>query len=386
MAKSLTIRGDGGTVTTTGNLHAFNLTASGVRVMNLRITGAGTTAGSQSLIRAVGTASKPLAGLIVRGCTLTNSRMTGVEMRHVANFTIESNTIRDVAYAGIMVLSGRTGRVLANKVTNVIQAGNWVNSYGIILSRDSRQSITAAPRTSNVVVKGNTVDGVRKWEAIDTHGGQNITVESNTIKNSFIGIAMVPCPNAGGVDTYAPRGIIVQNNTVDSGVRNGTRGHGIQLVGAGTPSRVVEYATGTISGNTVTGFGRQSSSTGSAIVAYVTHGASIKANILRESSPSGVLAYHNNVGLSIETNTMVDTWTSSAAFTASVFVNSVRQSVTVRGNKATRSTKKASMVNERGLFVGAAAKRPGVSVTSSGNSFKACSKPLVDASRSQKLT
>lgn len=385
--KALTIRCvRGGSVATTKDVHAFSVTASNVQFDQVAIKGVeGKTGGTQAAIRAVGTVNVPIKGLKIQRCTIAGFAKYGVEAHHVHGPVIESNTIEKVTYGGIMVLSGKGGRITRNTIRNITQR-TFKNSYGIALSRMHTMSIAEAPQTTGVLVDGNTIDGVPEWEGIDTHAGRDIRILNNTVRNCKIGIAVVPGSNTKGI-AYAAANIRVIGNTIDSKIKDGSRRQGIQIVGARNGAgKVIAYATAEVSRNTVTGHGTQSTSIQSGIHIEATSATIVRDNRLIECSPHGVHAYNNNYRLVIKGNTFTDTWSNALDFSAAVYVSSANQTVEVSGNTTRRSAKKAKKVNDHGLFVPASAKRPNVAVTSARNNFNACAKPLVDASRTQKLT
>ena len=379
--KPLTLRSvRGGSISTMGDHHAFMVEADDVAFNNVTISGVGERIqGNQSAIFATGAPDAPIRNLKVRNCIISGMAKFGIEGHFVADPTIEQNLIENIAYAAIAFLSSSGGRLSNNVIRNVVQPGTWVNSYGIIMTRNSSMPIDTHPRTSNFHVSFNYIEGVRNWEAIDTHGGKDIQILFNTVKDAFIGIALVPCPNANGIDRWAPIGIIAKGNFLDAGVRDGSRRAGIQIVGAGTSGDVVEYANGEVSDNTVIGFGEEGSPTGAGIIAYITQNLSIENNILEECSPSAVVAHHNNLDLSIKQNSAIDTWTNTGEFTASIFVNAAPQVIRVLENEAISRRRTATKVNDRGLFVHSLAKPEEVNIFYQRNDFTACSTPLMDA-------
>lgn len=386
--KALTIRCvRGGSVTTTKDVHAFDVMASSVRFEQVALRGVAESRGDkQAAIRVTGTLKAPIKGLRILRCIIVGFAKNGIEAHHVHSPLIEANTIERAAYGGIMIFSGKGGRIAGNTIRNVTMR-TLKNAYGIALTRMYNQPLAQAPHTSGTIVTGNLVDGVPGWEGIDTHAGRDISILNNTVRNCRVGIAVVPGRNPAGVYVYAPTGIRVIGNTIDSTVTDGSRRPGIQVIGAtSSTGKVNQYASAEVASNTVTGHGTQNTGNQSGIHIEATRQTTVRSNKLISCSPNGIHAYHSNEGLVIEKNTFTDTWSQNQDFAACVYISGTAQSLTVRENKAIRGKKKAKLVNERGLFVRAEAKRPGTTVTASGNSFTACVKPIVDASKSQKLT
>lgn len=349
--KAMTLRFMGGSITQTTDTAGIDITSDNVIVENPVVTGVGGgTAGTSAAIRAVGTAVTPRTGIRVRGGVVDGWRKYGVYLEQVTDFEVSQVAVKNIAYGGIVVLSGIGGSVVRNKISNVIQPSGFVNSYGIALTRNSAQNITDAPRTSGVAVDGNTIDGVVNWEGIDTHGGQDLRIVNNRILNTNVGIGLVPCPDTGGTDTYAPIGIHVSGNYIDSTMTDGSRSQGIQLVGAGaTPGSPVEPASAIITGNTILNHGVDSLAGGGAIVAYFTRGAVIVGNRMVVPAVCGIQLYHSNDGITVAGNTVTDVWTTATATAAAVYVRSTFNTVTVSMNTLSAGSKSATFVNRYGV-------------------------------------
>lgn len=379
----------GGKVTTTSqNSHAFSVTASGVTFDTATIVGTGgNTAGAASAIRAIGTEAAPIGGLTVRGCTIRNFSKYAVEGTSVKDFTVFGNLIESIAYGGVMVLAAARGYILSNTIKNIVQPAGFVNSYGIAMSRDSSKSLALSPRSTDILCSNNIIDGVAKWEAIDTHGGENLTITNNRVTNAYIGIALVPSADETAAEVYAPKNIIVTGNRLDSGKLDGTARSGIQLVGCiTTVDNVVEYATAVISDNVVSNFGTHNTSAQAAIFLQATRGAIVSKNLVINGSPNGVNLNNNNQGAMVLDNTFVDVWTSAIATTACVYVAGLHQTATVKGNRAVRADKTATVVHNRGLWISSAVTSPDVEIQYSDNHFKACALPIIDSPANQNIT
>jgi hypothetical protein len=337
---------------TDATIAAITVSANDVVLDGLRVFGTGsTTASTGSGVTAVGTAIAPITGLRIRSPKVQDFTKYGILLEQCWDFAIERPRIDNIAYAGIMALSCVGGNIDGGTVKNITQPSGFTNSYGIAMTRNSSQNITDAPRSSGITVNGVTVDGVPLWEGIDTHGGQQLTITNNKVFNTKVGIALVACPNASAVDTYAPTGIIVIGNTIDAKVSDGSRSQGINIVGAGiTVGAPVEYATAIVSGNTIIDHGNEATVAYSGgIQAYFTQGTVISNNRIVRPAHCGVLAYHSNDGLIVANNTVEDAWSNGQAFAAAVELRSTNNTVTVSGTQILRAAKTATYVNTRGL-------------------------------------
>lgn len=378
-----------GFITTSGaGTHGFVVTANDVTFDRVRLTGTGAdVAGTASAIRAAGSEASPIRNLAILNCSIRDFNKYAIEATSIREFTISGNVIENIAYGAIMVLAGINGHITANTIKNLVQPAGFVNSYGIAMTRNSGQNLDLSPRSSDIVCSGNIIDGVSKWEAIDTHGGENLTIINNRITNAFIGIALVPCRNEVGNATYAPRNIIVASNLLDSGKIDGTARAGIQLIGCiTTVDNVVEYASAIISDNIVRNFGTENTGAQAGIFLQATRGAIVSKNRVVNGSPNGLNLNNNNQGTLVLDNTFIDSWTNTAAFTSAVYVAGLHQSITVQGNRAVADGRTAKLVNNRGLFISNALSSPDVTVQYGSNHFNACTLPIVDSPANQKIT
>lgn len=368
-----------------GEIYAPDRTKDGVVVTSddvelaARIRGAGaTTAGAQRLVRVAGASlASPVRRFALTGSTITDAARDGVQLEWCDDWTIEDCDLSHLAYSAITTLSASRGVVRKSRVANVLQPTGFVNSYGFTASRRTDQPLSTHPRSSQIRVDDLTVDGVPKWEGIDTHAGENITIRDSTVRNCRVGIALVPGVDASGVDDIAPKGIRVINNDIDSGVSDGTRGIGIQAVGAlNADGTMREALTGTIEGNTIRGHGTDGTATSGAIMTQATSGLSVRGNTIVEPAMNGVIATTRNEGLRVEGNTVVDAWTDKLGYTSVLRVTSHNNSIRLTGNDAVRGSRTAAVVHGRGLYVSSSLS--GVSVRAEGNDFTSASLPMVD--------
>lgn len=375
----------GGRVSTSGDHHAFVVTADNVWFRGLDIVGGGAhSAGTQAAIHVLGTRGRPLIGLRIEECSIIGFLKYGVEAWHVHNFSIGNNALENIAYGAIMILSGRDGVIDGNSIRNVVQPEGFANSYGIALTHDTAASSFGASRSQQIEVRDNLINGVTRWEGIDTHGGVGILIEGNEVLNCRVGIALVP----GGVSdapAFAPEDFRVLRNTVKSTVVDGSRLHGIQVAGVladeADLGRVHQYATGTVDANTVIGHGSASISNTGGIFLRTTAGVEVKGNRLIEPNPAGILCYHTNKNLRLENNECVDAWTDTHLQASMIRIVSSFQSLYIDGNDVLRGDRVAARVNVAG--VSGAPGQEGVEVEiAEGNDF---SRALIPVAMSKAL-
>lgn len=346
----------GSITTTSATIAAITVQASNVRITDALLIGTGgSTMSSGDGIRSTGTLAAPVLGLYVERPRISEFSRYGVVLEHVHGFAISDVDIRRCAYAGIMLLSAVNGRVHGGLIKDILQpSGN--NSYGVAVSRKSPESITGdGPRSRNITVENVTIDGVPNWEALDTHAGENITFQNNTIYNARVGIAVIGSKDESGSGTaYGPIGCKVLGNVINSGKTDGTAGIGIIFAGAaddlGAPD---ELATGCVAGNIISNYGTQGTATSSSIQVYASAGVSITDNTIINSGFSGIDFYHDNYGAKASGNTIVDVWTDTASSCYAIQLRSFYNRVSISGTTIVRMSKTATKVNDRGLNISA---------------------------------
>lgn len=311
--KSLRIVGDGWypiVKNTASDQITFEITASDVSIEGLDIRCAAAavpfTGDARPIYVHGADNTHYLNNIRIRDCKFTLADY-GIYAKYVTDFDFSGNVIDNVSYAGIYALSVNRGVIDRNVVTNVLDEANF--PYGIAVSNDAAPN---DPRSSDVVVSNNVVEDV-PWEALDTHGGLRITFTGNTAYNCKRGIAAVP--ESGATPQWAPEQITIVGNTLDSARTDGSGSQGIAVTGvvkAGDASTSDFFAKGcTIAGNTVKGFGDQSSNFHGGIYAHNTLGLSVTGNSTIDCSAHGIVLDVTNFGFVVTGNTAQDPWSTA---------------------------------------------------------------------------
>lgn len=159
------------------------------------------------------------------------------------------------------------------------------------------------PRSKDCTVTECTIEDIPVWEALDTHGGENIVFDKNTIRNCKIGVALVPT-QYNGLDDYAPQYCKATHNTIYG---NGDK-WGISCTGASsTASTVFEHAVGCeVSGNTLIKCGENGNGIAGAMYLHSTRGLIVNANNFKDCYALAINIYHNNKAFSVTSNTIID--------------------------------------------------------------------------------
>lgn len=378
--KPLTILGYGATLSTTStNIAQLNVTASDVTILGLKIVGVGGSyvSGSHG-IKAVGSSwSTPLRNLTIRDVEVSDQKFRGIYVQYARGVHIDNCYVHNIVYSGIGFWSVQEGSITNCRIQSITNSG-YVNNnaYGIELSRNSLGSLSTDPRTSDIAVIGNTVTDVPTWEGIDTHAGQRLRIIGNTVLRCNYGIAIVGGNGTDGNPAYAPLDVVVENNTIASGVTDGSKLAGIQFAGATFGGNPQEYARGVIRGNTVTGHGNDASGTGyqGAIRCHTTRGLSVVNNLVMEPAVAGINLLVNNTAFVCQGNMTFESWTNAHVATAAIVCRDGGNVGQVIGNiHRPTGSKTASVKNQRGLWV---ATQTNTQVEAHGNYFNV-SLPLV---------
>lgn len=364
----------------------LNITSSSVHISGEgKITGPQlAVAANQNLIKFTGTnGTAPLSDISVTGITLSKSGKYGILAQYVQNFRFDRNTVKDICYGGIGVLSGVNGSMDYNIVQNITQTG-YSSSYGLYTSRNEVTVSAADPRSENISICNNHITDILLWDGINTHGGKVHTIAGNVIVNVRKPIELVACQDSGGIESYAPLDMTVTGNAISSTVTNGSRDAAILLVGAdgvgngGGLGNPAEYATGTISGNIIHGHGDQSNSISAAILLYYTKAVVVTGNTMIEPSPIGIGWYHTNVGFICTGNTIIDPWTSSGATANAIACMSSYNQGHIASNALQLNGKTATIVADRGISISSQITS---SLTLGLNDMSAASLPVKDTGR-----
>lgn len=326
---------DGARLTFDASGPGLYVTASDVTIRGLEIVGPQTEIwrSSESGVKAVGaSATEPVRNLVVENSRIRRWSGGGVWTEFTTGLTVRNNAISDIGYAGVMLLSTTDGWINGNTIGNVRQSDGAKTSYGIAISRYTTADLSVYPRSARIQVHANTVTGVPLWECIDTHGGQQITITANVVTDCNKGIAVVPSKGVSGENTYAPLDVTVTANLVNSGRTDGSRGAGIEFVGAGARAgSPVELATGSVTGNTVRGHGTHLFRS-AGILVYNTRALEVSKNSIINCAPTSVLLYHDNYEYKIVDNTI--SYAVSAGQTP-IGYESTHNTGIVGGNKVT---------------------------------------------------
>jgi hypothetical protein len=223
---------------------AFLVSADDVALLDLDVEGGQATDATydptQRLVHAVGQPGAPLHRVVVRGCTLRQTRGHGVWLDWCVDSSVRDCHIGHVTYSGVMVLSGLRVVVEGNHVAAGPANSAMANSYGVAFTDGTNDE---AGRSRDCAAIGNVVRGFT-WKGLDTHSGDGVIFADNTVIDCVRGIAAV----AGNTSRLVPpsRVSVVANRIDSRGLTDAL--HAVVLTGLqGKP------ADGLITGNQVVG-------------------------------------------------------------------------------------------------------------------------------------
>lgn len=378
VSKPLSIKGDNTLISQTGVGKAgFTVTSSDVHFDGLDLQGrqSGTLSGSERAIDFLGTnAGTRLLRTSVRNCRIRRWGYCGLFGKFLSKATWENLTVEDICYAGIAGVGVEVVKLTNSTVDGILQGVGAPDSYGVTFSND--EAVGGTARSGNVKVENVTVRNVPSWAALDTHGGVDISFKNCEVYNAKLAISCVPGRFGSGAYTLAPKGISIEDCTVNSGLTNGAFSVGIQISGPSTNigfHNNTEWATGMIRGNVVRGYGNQAASSGCALSIKDTLGVIIANNVFIEPASSAIQLDYNNKDAVITGNTFIDVWTNTGAIAVGINMSSAWNTCKVGGNVITRGTKSATLVNSGGLRMGSALASTCVDL---GNDFSAAATPM----------
>lgn len=233
----------GGDLTAADGAPALEVTSSRVRIVGTRIHGSAVTGSvrdpGEILIHAHGTEHQPLHDVVIRGCSLSDSRSDAVRLEWCRSSSVTGCGVDHVLYAGVMCLSCSGVLVADNRIADLPLTAGTVDGYGIAFSDAGN---TEASRSRDCRAVRNVIELVDR-EGIDTHGGLGIRITDNVVRGCARGIAVVSGNESRKV---TPQRCLVARNLIDAA---GVRVTGLEAVAfrgiEGNP------ATGLVLGNRV---------------------------------------------------------------------------------------------------------------------------------------
>lgn len=286
-----------------------------VKIYNIEIEGPGNSKynAKSKAIEFGGDSSEYSSSLLLENCYIHDISGFGLYLEFARNVTINNSRFSRIGYAGIQGLSVENVKIDKVKIKTIGPgtassiSGDTI-AYGITFT----QSSPSSPRSKNCIVTNSTIEDNVAWEALDTHGGLDISFINNVVKKSKYGIVAVP------VEIKNHKGISVKSNAPQN-----IKVIGNKLYGTGKGSAVViqgaykvdpdngtvdikepaEYAKNSvIADNTSANFGQKGNEARGAIYARETLNLSVTGNFLRKSYMNGITVHYANRNFKVTNN------------------------------------------------------------------------------------
>jgi parallel beta-helix repeat protein len=155
------------------------------------------------------------------GTSLANSASSaGIFIYHATNFLVAENTVSRSLADGIHITSGSSnGRVLNNDVKepgdDMIAVVSYIGDASTTASSIAANFAARKARDLNhhITIAGNTVSGQYWGRGISVVGGENVTIENNTIDRTTHAAGVYLARETGYL-TFGVRNVLVRNNTI----------------------------------------------------------------------------------------------------------------------------------------------------------------------------
>ena len=324
------------------NKHQTLLTVgSGVKLYGIELQGAGNKITDS---KGIGIKIQDAKNIIIEDVNIHNMGFYGILAEFADNVKISNALIHDIGFAGVGGLSVKNMHIDSSHIKG-ISPGSKGNAYGVFYSRKGAESsLEAHPRSSNSSVANSIIEDIPLWEALDTHGGENIVFNNNTIRNAKVGIAFVNATGKGGKELFGSQKCTAKSNRIE-GI-----GKGYGIVVAGSSSDNSKGCT--IEGNQLTKAGQQGNSISGAIQASYTRDLVIKDNTLVHSYANGIHLYTHNQKFSVTGNKVEDVQDNVYKVPSAIAFRSGNNSGTISGNTLLRKNEKLNdYVSLRGINI-----------------------------------
>jgi hypothetical protein len=231
----------------------------------------------------------------ITDCHFKDSNGYHIFTNNTENVTIKKCKLINCRYAAIMNLSAHNMLCYLNDISNVTCLSKNGNGYGISFSKSKQLKIEESPISNNCSVIACTITDVKSWNALDTHGGNNIKFIKNRIERCAwpVGIVPLKIDNAYGGDIISPQACsIIECTIIGLGMpysKNKTYG-GIAI--SGSPNDLADSMI--IERNHLTNCGSTVLKDTGAITLKYTNNAKISGNVISGSIASPISPLYKN--------------------------------------------------------------------------------------------
>lgn len=180
--KPIVLEGSGQITWNDNLLVGLYITSSDVALSGIMLK---TNSIKSDLIQAIGTHNLPLKSNKIERCAFYGG-MNSIRWDYVDDAIISHCYFQDVDYAAVGVHSCHNVDVSYNHIHNINLNHNNKNSYGVAATFHYGH-----PKSKDIRITDNIVENNPYWEALDTHGGENIEFRRNIVRNCWRGVAAV---------------------------------------------------------------------------------------------------------------------------------------------------------------------------------------------------
>lgn len=254
--EGMTVQGQAGTILrVTGDTSIFTATSKNT-YKNITFRGTNPVGGAATLlaqygINCVGVGGARLTDLLVEDCSFEGFEYAAIRIRFTDRFNVHRNRFFDTGYSSVQIGSAADGLVENNYFRGTgILPSYAVNSYAVSVSLGGGAiDPVTNPQPRNIRINNNTVTN-QAWEALDTHGGEDLTFSGNVIIGCEMGIAVTWRTGTAGT---GPQRVVVADNVINgAGYPDIAVRAGMSINGAADGS---SYATVVVTGNVVANHG-----------------------------------------------------------------------------------------------------------------------------------
>lgn len=249
-------------------------------------------------------------GITLRDCYLYEIGGThGFVIERCSDVAVENTGFYMISYSGMIVRDTcKNITVRGCKFSTVNSEDTGYNRYLFATGADELLSAdtTNAYFCKDVLIAGNTFENNTVWEGIDLHGGDNVRIVDNVVRNCYVGI-LATCATSGGNEYVTSPGLnnlVIKNNVVDADTLSTVKA-GILVRGHDGGATVTPWHCdgAIIDGNSVTGYGGMTADNIGAITIYRLANAKVYNNIVKDFAQAGLMLYAYIDGVDVFANT-----------------------------------------------------------------------------------
>jgi hypothetical protein len=213
----------------------ININSSNVSIENVEfIDFKGVVNSFKNTIEIKGTVLTPIKNIKITNCIARDGRGTFVWTEFVHDSFFLHNQVSNYEYGGFLHLSAKNIKT-DNNIINNIGISHNTDAYGIAYTRTENDSLINYPKSINSTANYNSITNIPAWEALDTHGGENLEFNNNFIDNCLVGIAIVNADGHTTNELFEANYVIAKNNNINNCSRVGiaVKGNGITTYAKG---------------------------------------------------------------------------------------------------------------------------------------------------------